>query len=101
MFHCVILFSLKPGIPLDRVRGARVALQSLVETMPGVEYLVVTHNVAAERGGFNLALFSAFENRTACEIFLRHPEYLRVWNDDLGPVVERHLMAQGDGTDAT
>ena len=48
-----------------------------------------------------LALFSAFENRTACEIFLRHPEYLRVWNDDLGPVVERHLMAQGDGADGT
>ena len=98
MFHCVILFSLKPGIPLDRVRGARVALQSLVETMPGVEYLVVTHNVAGERSGFNLALFSAFESRTACEIFLRHPEYQRVWNDELGPVVERHLMAQGEGT---
>lgn len=96
MFHCVILFALKPGIPLDRVRGARAALQDLVETMPGVEHLVVTHNVAADRGGFNLALFSAFESRTACEIFLRHPEYQRVWNEELAPVIDRHVVAQGD-----
>jgi len=97
MFHCVILFSLKPGISLDRVRVARRALAELVETMPGVEHLVVTHNVANDRSGFNLALFSAFENRTACDIFLRHPEYQRVWIEDLAPMVERHVMAQGAG----
>jgi heme-degrading monooxygenase HmoA len=97
MFHCVILFRLKPGIPLERVRGARTALQSLVETMPGVAHLTVTHNLAAERQGFNLALFSLFESRTACEIFLRHPEYQRVREQELAPVIEDHLMAQGEG----
>jgi heme-degrading monooxygenase HmoA len=97
MFHCVILFALKPGIALDRVRGARRSLQALVETMPGVEHLIVTHNLATDRQGFNLALFSVFENRTACEIFLRHPEYQRVWEQELGPLVERHVMAQGAG----
>ncbi|MGE3171945.1 MAG: Dabb family protein [Planctomycetota bacterium] len=95
MFHCVILYRLKPGIPLDRVRGARTALQALVETLPGVELFTVTHNLAADSGGFNLALFSAFENRNACEIFLRHPEYLRVWTEQLEPVVADHLTAQG------
>lgn len=99
MFHCVILFRLKPGIPLDRVRVARVALQSLVETMPGVAHLTVTHNVAAERQGFTLALFSVFESRNACEIFFRHPEYQRVWDTELAPVIEHHVMAQGDGDD--
>ena len=39
MFHCVILFRLKPGVSLDRVRGARESLQALVETMPGVAHL--------------------------------------------------------------
>ena len=96
MFHCVILFRLKPGIPLERVRGAREALQALVETMPGVAHLTVTHNLAEDRQGFNLALFSLFENQTACGIFLRHPEYQRVWEQELAPVVERHLMAQGE-----
>lgn len=96
MFHNVILFRLKPGIPLDRVRGARSALQALVETMPGVEHFTVTHNVAAESGGYNLALFSAFENKTACEIFHRHPEYRRVWSEDLEPVVATHVTAQGE-----
>ena len=66
MFHCVILFALKPGISLDRVRNARTALQDLVETMPGVEHLSVTHNVAPDRGGFNLVLFSGFE-RVSCQ----------------------------------
>lgn len=99
MFHCTILFALKPGIPLDRVRGAREALQDLVETMPGVEHLVVTHNLAGERGGFNLALFSVFENKTACDIFLRHPEYQRVWQQELEPLIERHLAAMGDDGD--
>lgn len=95
MFHCVILFRLKAGIPLDRVRGARDALQALVETLPGVEQFTVTHNVAPESGGYNLALFSIFENRTACDIFLRHPEYRRVWGEELAPLVESHVAAQG------
>lgn len=97
MFHCVILFRLKAGIPLGRVRDARLALQSLVETMPGVAHLTVTHNVAPDRQGFNLALFSVFETRTACEIFLRHPEYQRVWTQELEPLIENHVMAQGEG----
>lgn len=97
MFHSVILFRLKPGIPLERVRGARTALQSLVETMPGVAHLTVTHNVATDRQGYNLALFSVFENRNAGEIFFRHPEYQRVWETELAPVIEHHLMAQGEG----
>lgn len=97
MFHCVILFRLKPGIPLDRVRGAREALQALVETMPGVEQFTVTHNVAADAQGYNLALFSAFENKTACDIFQRHPEYRRVWTEELEPVVSAHVTAQGEG----
>ena len=65
--------------------------------MPGVAHLTVTHNVAADRRGFNLVLFSAFENRDACDIFLRHPEYQRVWQQELQPVVEEHVMAQGAG----
>lgn len=95
MYHCTILFSLKPGISLDRVREARASLQALIETMPGVDHLTVTHNVAADRQGYNLALFSAFESQTACEIFFRHPEYQRVWREELVPLVERHITAQG------
>ena len=60
MFHCTILFALKPGISLVRVRAAREALQALIETMPGVAHLTVTHNIADERQGYNLALFSGF-----------------------------------------
>lgn len=97
MFHCTILFALKPGIALDRVRTARESLQELIETMPGIDHLTVAHNVSAERGGFNLALFSGFESRTACDIFFRHPEYQRVWHEELAPLVERHVIAQGEG----
>lgn len=97
MFHCVILFRLRPGITLDRVRNARIALQQLVETLPGVEHFLVTHNLAPDTAGFNLALFSAFESKTACEIFLRHPEYQRVWRDELEPVVEKQIVGQGEG----
>ncbi|MBL8732866.1 MAG: Dabb family protein [Planctomycetes bacterium] len=95
MFHCTILFALRPGISLDRVRTARESLQALIETMPGVSHLTVAHNVAADRSGFNLALFSGFDSRTACDIFFRHPEYLRVWNEELEPLVERHLVVMG------
>jgi heme-degrading monooxygenase HmoA len=96
MFHCTILFALKPGIGLDRVRQARESLQALIERMPGVDQLSVVHNVAPDRQGFNLALFSRFESRTACEIFFRHPDYQRVWNAELAPLVARHIVAQGD-----
>ncbi len=96
MFHCTILFALRPGIALDRVRLARESLQQLIESMPGVDHLSVVHNVAADRQGYNLALFSAFESRTACDIFFRHPEYQRVWRDELEPLVDRQVVAQGD-----
>jgi heme-degrading monooxygenase HmoA len=97
MFHCAILFRLKPGIPLDRVRGARESLAALVETLPGVEHFTVTHNVATDSHGYNLALFATFESQKACDIFLRHPEYQRVWHADLLPVVADHVTAQGQG----
>jgi heme-degrading monooxygenase HmoA len=96
MFHCTILFALKPGIALERVRQARESLQQLIEQMPGVDHLTVVHNVAADRQGYNLALFSGFESRTACDIFFRHPEYQRVWRDEIEPLVDRHVVAQGD-----
>lgn len=100
MFHCTILFALKPGSALDRVRRARESLQRLIENLPGIDHLVVVHNLAADRQGYNLALFSAFESRTACEIFFRHPEYQRVWQEELSPLVERHITAQGEGGSA-
>jgi Stress responsive A/B Barrel Domain len=96
MFHCTILFALKPGIALDRVRVARRSLQELIETMPGVDHLAVAHNVASDRQGYNLALFSGFESRTAADIFFRHPEYQRVWREELAPLVERQITAQGE-----
>lgn len=95
MFHCTILFALKPGISLTTVRTAREALQALIETMPGVDHLTVTHNVAEDRQGYNLALFSGFESKEACEIFLRHPEYKRVMQDELAPLIEQKVVAQG------
>lgn len=95
MFHCTILFALKPGISLVKVRAAREALQALIETMPGVDHLTVTHNIADDRQGFNLALFSGFESREACDIFFRHPEFVRVMREELDPVIEQKLVAQG------
>ena len=97
MFHCAILFRLKGGIPLDRVRGARSALQALVETLPGVDHFTVTHNLAPESGGYNLALFSTFENRSAFEICQRNPEFVRVLDRELAPLVESRVNAWGEG----
>ena len=94
MFYCTILFAIKPGIPLDKVRSAREALQSLIETMPGVDHLTVSHNVADDRQGFNLALFSGFESKEACEIFFRHPEYACAMRE-LEPLIEHRVIAQG------
>jgi heme-degrading monooxygenase HmoA len=97
MFHCTILFALKSGISLDRVRSAREALQSLIETMPGVDHLSVTHNVSDDSHGYNLALFSGFETKEAFEIFFRHPEYQRVMREELEPMIDEKLVAQGFG----
>ena len=95
MFHCTILFALKPGIALDKVRSAREALQALIETMPGADHMTVTHNVATESQGYNLALFSGFESKEACDIFLRHPEYRRVLDEELAPLVDSRVVAMG------
>ena len=96
MFHHVVLYRLKQGVTLERVRAAREALAALVETLPGVEHLSVVQNVAADNGGYTLALLSLFESRRAYEIFNRHPERLRVWQELLDPVVEHNIVVEGE-----
>jgi heme-degrading monooxygenase HmoA len=94
-FHHVVLFRLRAGVTLERVRTARQELQSLVETLPGVLHFAVTDNLSDRNGGFTLALFSAFEDRSAFEIFRRHPEWQRVHTELLSEVVEDSVVAQG------
>jgi len=95
MFHHVVLFRLRSGVTLERVRRAREQLNRLAETLPGVLHFSVAHNVATENSGYTLALFSAFESERAYEIFIRHPDHQRVLAEDLGPVVESRVVAQG------
>jgi hypothetical protein len=94
-FHHVVLYRLRPGVTLDRVRAAREALAALVETLPGVVHFVVTDNLAVESGGYTLALISSFEGRAAYEIFARHGEVRRVEDELLAEVVEHRIVAQG------
>lgn len=97
MYHHNTLFRLKPGITLDRIRAAREELGRLVETLPGVVHFTVTDNLSDLNQGFTLALFSLFETEQACRIFHRHPDYQRIWNDLLAPVVEDRIIAEGHG----
>jgi hypothetical protein len=94
-FHHVVLFRLRAGVTLERVRAAREALAKLVETLPGVLHFAVTDNVSARNHGFTLALFSSFEDRQACEIFRRHTETTRVWKELLEPIVDEQIVAEG------
>ena len=95
-FHHVNLLRLKPGITLDRVRQAREQLAALVETLPGVHHFAVTDNLSPLNGGYTLALFSSFDGRTAYDVCMRHPEYRRVWEELVEPIVERRLVAEGE-----
>jgi hypothetical protein len=44
MFHCVILFRLRAGIPLQQIRGARDSLQALIETLSVELHGDLTHD---------------------------------------------------------
>jgi quinol monooxygenase YgiN len=94
-FHHVVLFRLRPGVTLERVRAAREALAELSETLPGVLDFVVTDNLAEPNGGYTLALFSTFADRAAFEIYRRHPERCRVFEQVLAPVIAGQLVAEG------
>lgn len=96
MFHHVVLYRLKQGVTLERVRAAREALAALCETLPGVEHFSVVQNVAVDNGGYTLALLSLFENRGAYDIFNRHPEHVRVCRELLNPVVEHNICVEGE-----
>ena len=96
MLHHAILYRLKPGVTLDRVRAAREALAALAELLPGVVHFAVTDNLATENGGFTLALFAAFETREAFEIYGRHPEVHPVMAKLLDPIVEKRIVALGE-----
>lgn len=96
--HHVILFRLRGGVTLDRVRNAREALADLVETMPGVLHLTVGDNLAGQNGGFTLALFASFENRPAFEVCTRHPEWRRVFQEFIDPIVAERIVAETEAS---
>lgn len=96
-FHHIELFRLREGVALERVRTAREALAELVERMPGVVHLTVTHNLAEQNGGYTMVLLSEFESRAAFEICSRHPEWRRVFCEYIEPVVDARLVAEGEG----
>ncbi len=98
IFHHVVLFRLKSGVTLERVREAREELARLVETLPGVLHFAVTDNLSGSNNGFTMALFSTFEDRQAYDIFIRHPEYRRVWDQLMAQVVDEQVIAQGEET---
>lgn len=96
MFHHVERYRLKEGVPLAEVRAGFDALAALVETLPGVEYFSVTENTVDPHGGWSMVLFSAFSDRGACDIFLRHPESRSIWTERLDRVVaDREVVARG------
>ena len=53
------------------------------------------HVSSVVTNGFHASLFSGFESKEACDIFLRHPEYQRVLNEELAPLVEQRVVAMG------
>lgn len=96
MFHHVELYRIRPGVPIEGVRRAREELARLAETIPGVLHLSVGHNVADEHGGYKLALFAAFENEKACQLYLRHPDRVRARASFLDGVVDGCIVAEAD-----
>ena len=95
-FHYIVLYRLREGVTLDRLRDAKESLAALVETLPGVRHFAVTDNVAEANQGYRLALISQFEDRQAYEIFDRHPESRRVLAD-LEEIVEDRVVVHGSG----
>ena len=96
-FHHIVLFRVREGVTLDRVRRSREALASLVETLPGVRDFTVTENLAPDHEGYKLALISSFEDRRAYDIFARHPEAQAALEEFMQHVAEDHLIVQGQG----
>jgi hypothetical protein len=97
MLHHVVLYRLLPGITLERVRLAREALAALAERMPGVMHFSVTDNLAQDNRGYTLALFAAFEGKEAYEIFGRDPEVRHVMKELIDTIVEKKIVALGQG----
>jgi hypothetical protein len=97
MFHHVERFRLREGVLLADVRVGFDALAALVETLPGVEHFAVTENLVEPHGGWAMVLFSAFTDRRAADIFLRHPELQHIWAEHLDHVVAaREVVARGE-----
>lgn len=94
-FHHIVLFRVRQGVTLDRVRKSREALAALVETLPGVRDFTVTENVAPDHEGYKLMLISSFEDRRAYDIFARHPEAKAALEEFMRHVAEDHLVVQG------
>lgn len=98
-FHHIVVYRLRAGVTLDRVRSVRDDLAALVETLPGVRDFIVTDNVSPDAQGYKLALIATFDDRRAYEIFTRHPESKRILEALENEVTEDRLVIQGAAGD--
>jgi hypothetical protein len=62
----------------DNARQAKSLLESLNGMVPGLLQLQVGIDFSRTESSADLVLFSEFEDRTALEEYLRHPEHQKV-----------------------
>ena len=81
MFMHVVMWKLKEvALGADKAENARkmkVMLEGLKNEIPQIKDVAVGIDVSATDSSFDVVLYSVFESRADCDIYMKHPAHLK------------------------
>jgi hypothetical protein len=88
MLEHVVLFKVRSGTASDLLARMADGIRGLKEYVPVVVDLTFGANVTDRGQGFTHGLVVRLNSREDLDLYLEHPEHVRVVSEDVRPIVE-------------
>ncbi len=74
----IVMFKFNEGTSQEQIVEAKVAIEQLIELVPGLQHIKVGLNFAQEERAMDMVLISSFNSREDLDFYATHPEHLKV-----------------------
>ena len=96
MFKHIVMWKLKEtaeGVgKAENAQKMKTILEALKETIAQIKQIEVGIDVSCTDSSYDVVLYAAFENKSDCEVYMKHPDHLKA-AQFIGNVVEKRILA--------
>ena len=95
MFKHIVMWKLKDsaegGSKAENAQKMKAILEELKEKIPQIKHIEVGIDVSCTDSSYDMALYTDFESKAACETYMKHPDHLKA-AQFIGKVVEKRVL---------